>query len=535
MRVEIREDLLVRPLLRHRLPRLLVGTGRLVDDLEGDRGDEGDERVACGDMDRIVGEFPRRGKGERILDRADVVGLEDERHAPRRLPAEDRHGAGGDLEKDRDALPRRRRIGDHDLRRVDDMREELTGHEPVARLAVDDLLPLRLAEDVLADEDVAGLLRRRDRHRLLVESDQWPARLECHRPAVERRRMLGRLKRQIDQCQRQHHLGEIPRGFGEVDRAEGEGGVTLGVVEPETPRADEIGVLDPDPQVAVVVLRPLLRRRQGPVESAETSGIVEPDKEERHVFAFRDFLFRLRLSLHSSKLVDVLVSATEATRHRPFPEFLRVRLRLPFLGQVAEASVDSLAASFLGAHLRGGSSGIARCGVAKAFTPPSQAASHASHTAPHRTVPGMIKKCQAVLADRRVDPERVFCIEGTGGDGGLEEHPPAFGIGGEQGELVGEMALGPRPFGGESIGKQNAFDRVELAVAPRLEIAGQVVLEEPVIEERPILLCPQPRQDHAPEECLILLEQEEIQFVAGMLRIEFFLLRLVELRPAEEK
>ena len=97
------------------------------------------------------------------------------------------------------------------------------------------------------------------------------------------------------------------------------------------------------------------------------------------------------------------------------------------------------------------------------------------------------------------------------------------------------MALGPRPVGGDAVGEENAFDRIELAVTPWLEVAREIVLEEPVIEERPVLFGLEPRENDRAEERRILLEQEDVQFVAGMLGVKLLLLGLVELRPAEEK
>ena len=105
VRVEILEHLLVGAFLRHRPPRLLVGARRLVDDGEQDRGHEGDEGVASGDMDRIVGKRTGSRKVKTVFERADVVGLEHERHAPRRLATQHRHRPGWDLQKHRDPLP----------------------------------------------------------------------------------------------------------------------------------------------------------------------------------------------------------------------------------------------------------------------------------------------------------------------------------------------------------------------------------------------------------------------------------------------
>ena len=97
------------------------------------------------------------------------------------------------------------------------------------------------------------------------------------------------------------------------------------------------------------------------------------------------------------------------------------------------------------------------------------------------------------------------------------------------------MALGPRPVGSHPLAEKDALDRVELPVGPRLEIDREIVLEEPSIDERPVLLRLQSRQDDRAEKGRILLEQKEIQLVAGMLGIELLLLHLIELRPPQEK
>ena len=97
------------------------------------------------------------------------------------------------------------------------------------------------------------------------------------------------------------------------------------------------------------------------------------------------------------------------------------------------------------------------------------------------------------------------------------------------------MALRPRPVGGKALAKEDTLDRVELPVGPRLEIDREIVLEKPAIDERPVLLRLQSRQNDRAEERRILLEQKQVQLVAGMLRIKLLLLHLVELRPPQQK
>ena len=79
------------------------------------------------------------------------------------------------------------------------------------------------------------------------------------------------------------------------------------------------------------------------------------------------------------------------------------------------------------------------------------------------------------------------------------------------------MPLGQRPLGSEPVGQEHAFDGVELSVAPRLQIVREIILQQPVVDEGPILLGPQAGQHDCLEKLRIFLEQEEVQLVAGML------------------
>ena len=107
-----------------------------------------------------------------------------------------------------------------------------------------------------------------------MEGDQRTACFQRHLPAIKRRLVGRRVKRQIEEGQGDHHLGEVSRCFREMDRAEGEGRITFGIVEPEPARPDEIRILHGQTQVAVVVLGPFLRRGEGSVEGAEAEGVL---------------------------------------------------------------------------------------------------------------------------------------------------------------------------------------------------------------------------------------------------------------------
>ena len=166
---------------------------------------------------------------------------------------------------------------------------------------------------------------------------------------------------------------------------------------------------------------------------------------------------------------------------------------------------------------------------------PHDAPPHAATAPTPRALWRRVEHPVFVLLHRRHGAKHIGRVERSGGDGRLEQRSAAFGVGGKKGEGVGEMPLGPRPVGGKALGEKNALDRVELPVGPRLEIDREIVFEEPVIDERPLLLRLQSRHNDRAEERRILLEQEQIQLVAGMLGIELLLLHLVELRPSQQK
>ena len=90
------------------------------------------------------------------------------------------------------------------------------------------------------------------------------------------------------------------------------------------------------------------------------------------------------------------------------------------------------------------------------------------------------------------------------------------------------MLLDPPP-------EQNAFDRIQPLEAPRFEEVREVLLQQPAVHEGLVLLVFQVRGDDFAEELWIFFMQEEIQFVAGVLRIEPPLFLVVERRPSRDE
>ena len=97
------------------------------------------------------------------------------------------------------------------------------------------------------------------------------------------------------------------------------------------------------------------------------------------------------------------------------------------------------------------------------------------------------------------------------------------------------MAGRLRPLAGQPPGKQHPLDGVQPAVLPRVDEPRHVAAQQPVIEERLVLLVRQIRLHDRREELRVLLRQEEVQFVAGVLRVQLAFLRVLELRPVQHE
>src|SRR5208282_5678885 len=87
----------------------------------------------------------------------------------------------------------------------------------------------------------------------------------------------------------------------------------------------------------------------------------------------------------------------------------------------------------------------------------------------------------------------------------------------------------------ESLGQQDALDRVQPAVPPRLDVFTEVLLKQPTVHERLVFLVGQVGPYYGLEESRIFLQEEEVQLMAGVFRVLRTLLFRFELRPIEKK
>ena len=87
----------------------------------------------------------------------------------------------------------------------------------------------------------------------------------------------------------------------------------------------------------------------------------------------------------------------------------------------------------------------------------------------------------------------------------------------------------------EALRQQDPFHDVQLPVRPGLDVAGQIIAHQPVVQVRLVLLVPQVRLDDLPEEVRVAAEQEEVQLVAGVLGVELALLLVLQRRPLHDE
>ena len=87
----------------------------------------------------------------------------------------------------------------------------------------------------------------------------------------------------------------------------------------------------------------------------------------------------------------------------------------------------------------------------------------------------------------------------------------------------------------ETAGKQGALGHIEPAITPRLEEAVQIVAEQVLIHEGFILLIAEIGQDDLGEEDRVFPRKEEVQFVAGKLRVFRALLLILQFRPIQDE
>ena len=87
----------------------------------------------------------------------------------------------------------------------------------------------------------------------------------------------------------------------------------------------------------------------------------------------------------------------------------------------------------------------------------------------------------------------------------------------------------------ESFAQQCLFHRVQASVLPGIQVRCQVCIQEPVVQEGSLLLVLQVGLDHQLEKLGILVVEEEIQFVTGILRIQGTLLFFFQSWPGEQE
>ena len=220
-----------------------------------------------------MGELARAGEVELVVHGLRAVRLQVHLHGARELRPGQRDGPDGRLHQHAQPLPRRGRVGHHDLTAVDGVDEEFTRHVFIDPLAVLVAEPVGRPVVVLADEHrhlAVGAVGGAD---LFVEGDDRAGGGERHLAAVEGDLMLRGLERQVEDRQGEHHLGEVARGIGEVPRQERAAAVA-GVVRPERADGHEAGSLLVDAELVVVVLGPLHRRVELAVELADQAALL---------------------------------------------------------------------------------------------------------------------------------------------------------------------------------------------------------------------------------------------------------------------
>ena len=277
-KVLLREEvhhLRVGPVLRQVVPARLVDLAEFRDDVERDRFGRRDQVAMPRHVDRVVRPILRCGEVEVVLQRLRVVWLEVDVAAAGVFPVGDRDGALGDLHQHVQLLARRRRVGDDHLAAVHHVRQELLGDVLVQTHVVDVPVPVAVTEEVLADQDRRLVRRGGGRANLAVEDHHRTARLHRELPSLEVPLVLGGLEGQVQHGQRQHHLRKAPRRLGEVRGEERPVAVVLRVIQPEAVDGHQRGVLLLDGQMVVVVLDPLLRLVELPVELADVFELPE--------------------------------------------------------------------------------------------------------------------------------------------------------------------------------------------------------------------------------------------------------------------
>ena len=117
----------------------------------------------------------------------------------------------------------------------------------------------------------------------------------------------------------------------------------------------------------------------------------------------------------------------------------------------------------------------------------------------------------------------------------LKQLGEAGGIGREQLEPIGDKASGGRTLIVDPSREQNLLDCIQLGMAPRLAPFSQIFPQQPEVHERLVTLVCQIRTDDAVKVSPVFMEEEEIQLVTGVLRVESRLFLGRQLGPIDQR
>src|SRR5439155_23987736 len=125
--------------------------------------------------------------------------------------------------------------------------------------------------------------------------------------------------------------------------------------------------------------------------------------------------------------------------------------------------------------------------------------------------------------------------QGSTLDSGVEQAQKAFDVPRLQPEQIIQISRSLSRFALDALSQQNALDRIQPAIPPRLQILAQVLLQQPAVHEGLVFFVGQVWPDYGMEEGRVLFCQEEVKLVPGELRIHRPLLLGLQLRPGEQE
>ena len=121
--------------------------------------------------------------------------------------------------------------------------------------------------------------------------------------------------------------------------------------------------------------------------------------------------------------------------------------------------------------------------------------------------------------------------------GGPEAPQELLRVWGDQVVQVADMSGHEIGVGGAALGQEDPLHRVEPLKGPWFQVAAQAVrvLQQPQVQECLVALVGQVGDDDRFEELRILECQEQIEFMAGVLRVGLELLLCIEGRPSQDE